>query len=170
MPVHRPRSIEEVIEGFSPTSVGESAAAVARQVVAQAHPANAERAKAMLCAASKLAQFALNVGLVPTAEMVTDDALIERFILGGTDGFSGATRRTLRTNLRALARALAPAPGAVGLPRERLWGRRDSNPHCGRFKRPASASWATPPYTKSFATLGSGVDPVQRVRPPARVP
>jgi hypothetical protein len=116
MPVHRPRSIEEVIEGFSPTSVGESAAAVARQVVAQAHPANAERAKAMLCAASKLAQFALNVGLVPTAEMVTDDALIERFILGGTDGFSGATRRTLRTNLRALARALAPAPGAVGLP------------------------------------------------------
>ena len=27
------------------------------------------------------------------------------------------------------------------------WGRRDSNPHWGRFKRPASASWATPPGT-----------------------
>ena len=25
------------------------------------------------------------------------------------------------------------------------WGRRDSNPHWGRFKRPASACWATPP-------------------------
>jgi hypothetical protein len=119
MPVHRPRTIEEVIEGFSPTSVSEPAAAVARHVVARAHPASAERAKAMLAAASKLAQFALNVGLDPGAEMVMDDALIERFILGGTEGFSPSTRRTMRANLRALARALAPAPGALGLPRER---------------------------------------------------
>jgi hypothetical protein len=27
------------------------------------------------------------------------------------------------------------------------WGRRDSNPHWRRFKRPASANWATPPET-----------------------
>ena len=29
--------------------------------------------------------------------------------------------------------------------RRSSWGRRDSNPHWGRFKRPASACWATPP-------------------------
>ena len=34
--------------------------------------------------------------------------------------------------------------GTVGATRP-AWGRRDSNPHWGRFKRPASASWATPP-------------------------
>ena len=33
----------------------------------------------------------------------------------------------------------APGPGLSS------WGRRDSNPHWGRFKRPASACWATPP-------------------------
>lgn len=29
------------------------------------------------------------------------------------------------------------------------WGRRDSNPHWRRFKRPASTNWATPPRTHS---------------------
>jgi hypothetical protein len=78
-----------------------------------------ERAKAMLYAVSRLAGFALSVGLAPTADAVSDDALIERFIVGGTSGLSTATRRTLRANLRAVARARAAAPGAVGLPRER---------------------------------------------------
>src|ERR1700689_889520 len=35
----------------------------------------------------------------------------------------------------------APEPGV----QLSAWGRRDSNPHWGRFKRPASACWATPP-------------------------
>jgi hypothetical protein len=39
------------------------------------------------------------------------------------------------------ANAVGPPNGVKPSP----WGRRDSNPHCGRFKRPASADWATPP-------------------------
>jgi hypothetical protein len=34
----------------------------------------------------------------------------------------------------------------TGIHPNRWWGRRDSNPHWRRFKRPASADWATPPY------------------------
>ena len=53
--------------------------------------------------------------------MLFDEALVERFILCGTDGRAAGTRRTLRTSLRALARVVAPAvgPGATALPRER---------------------------------------------------
>lgn len=121
MPVHRPRSVEGTIEGFSPTSVGGAAGAFARSVVAQAGPDSAARAKALLFAAAKLADFAVSVGVVATAEMLTNDALIERFILCGTQGVSLGTRRTLRTNLRSLARAVAPplGPDATSLPRER---------------------------------------------------
>jgi hypothetical protein len=110
-----------VIEGFSPTSVGPVAAAFARSVVAEARPASAARAKALLFAAAKLGDFAVSVGLEPTTETLLDDAVIERFILCGTKGHSAPTRRTLRSSLRALARAVAPAvgPGATPLPRER---------------------------------------------------
>jgi integrase len=117
---HSP-SVEGTIEGFSPTSVCPKAAVFARHVVAQAHPARVARAKALLFAATKLGDFAVSIGVEPSAEMLCDEALIERFILCGTEGHSAATRRTLRTNLRALARAVAPrvGPGAVPLPRER---------------------------------------------------
>jgi integrase len=49
------------------------------------------------------------------------EATIERFVLTGCPAVSAATRRTLRTNLRALARAhRAPSrPGPTPLPRER---------------------------------------------------
>ena len=47
--------------------------------------------------------------------------MIERFVLVGCPGVSPATRRTLRTNLRALAHALEayPQPAPVPLARER---------------------------------------------------
>jgi hypothetical protein len=52
--------------------------------------------------------------------MLLDDALSERFILCGTQWHSAGTRRTLRTSLRPLGRAVAPmvGPGATALPRE----------------------------------------------------
>jgi integrase len=120
VPSH-PTSVAETIEGFSPTSVGPLAGAFARCVVARAHPVRVARAKALLFAAAKLGDFALSVGVEPTTEILHDEALIERFILCGTGGHSVATRRTLRTSLRALARAVVPAvgPGATPLPRER---------------------------------------------------
>jgi hypothetical protein len=49
------------------------------------------------------------------------EATVERFVLVGCPAVSPATRRTLRTNLRALARAIEryPEPSAVPLARER---------------------------------------------------
>jgi hypothetical protein len=116
-----PPSVAGTIEGFSPTSVGPLAGAFARTVVAEARPASAARAKAFLFAAAKLGHFAVSIGVEPSTEMLLDEALVERFILCGTDGHSAGTLRTLRTSLRALARAITPVvgPGAAPLPRER---------------------------------------------------
>jgi hypothetical protein len=115
------RNVAGTIEGFSPTSVGPPAAAFARNVVAQARPTSVGRAKALLFAASKFGEFAVSVGVLATTEILRDEALIERFIWCGTNGHSAGTRRTLRTSLRALTRAVVPVvgPGATTLPRER---------------------------------------------------
>jgi len=110
-----------VIERYAPCSVSEAASAFARDVVAMARPAAPERAKALLFAAARLAAFGEEMGLELCAETLLCEATIERFILCGTGGLSPASVRTLRTNLRALARALDahPQPLPVALPRER---------------------------------------------------
>jgi integrase len=90
-------------------------------VVAEAAPATPGRAKALLFAAGKLARFGEQVGLELSAGVLLHASVIERFILTGAGTVSPATRRTLRTNLRALARAVEPypQPTPVRLPRER---------------------------------------------------
>ncbi len=113
--------VAEAIWGWRPCTVGERSAAFAREVVARAAPATPARARALLFAAARLAEFGERVGLEPCAEVLLHASVIERFVVVGTGGVSPATRRTLRTNLRALARALEahPEPRAVPLPRER---------------------------------------------------
>ena len=110
-----------VIAGWVPVSLSEAAAGFAREVVARAEPGTRARAKALLFAAGKLAVFGERVGLELDAGVLLHASVIERFILTGTDGVSPATRRTLRTNLRALARALEryPEPAPMRLARER---------------------------------------------------
>jgi integrase len=89
--------------------------------VGQACPASPARAKALLFAASRLAAFGQSVGLELCGAVLLDHSVIERFILCGCRSLSPATRRTLRANLRFLARALEahPQPAATALPRER---------------------------------------------------
>lgn len=110
-----------VIAGWAPRSLSEAAAACAREVVARAAPPTPGRAKALLFAAGRLAAFAERVGLELEAGVVLHSSVIERFVLTGAGGVSPATRRTLRTNLRALAHALEahPEPDPVPLARER---------------------------------------------------
>jgi integrase len=110
-----------VIAGWAPVSVSGAAAACARELVARAEPGTGARAKALLFAAGKLAGFGERVGLELDAGVLLHASVIERFILTGTDRVSPATRRTLRTNLRALAHALEayPQPDPVPLARER---------------------------------------------------
>ncbi|MHB8695846.1 MAG: hypothetical protein ACYDHH_31915 [Solirubrobacteraceae bacterium] len=109
------------IAGYAPRSLSPPAAAFVRAVVAGAAPGTPARAKALLFAASKLACFGERVGLELSAEVLLHPSVIERFIVLSEGIVSPATRRTLRTNLRALARAVEPhpQPAPVALARER---------------------------------------------------
>jgi integrase len=97
-----------------------AAAAFARSVVVAAGPGGQDRAKCLLWAASKLAAWAIGLGMDPAAEVLLHPSVIERFA-AHAPGISGAARRTLRTNLRFLARCVVPHldPADAPLPRER---------------------------------------------------
>jgi len=110
-----------VIAGWASRSLSPAAQTFVREVVASAAPGTRARAKALVFAAAKLTGFGESVGLELSAGVLLHGSVIERFILTGTGTVSPATRRTLRTNLRALARAVEPypQPAPVGLARER---------------------------------------------------
>jgi len=109
------------IAAYTPASLSAEAAGFARTAVSQAAPRTRERAKALLYAAGRLAAFGESVGMELEAEALLAEATIERFVLTGCRTVSPATRRTLRSNLRALARALEadPSPPPAPLARER---------------------------------------------------
>lgn len=119
--VGRADAARAAVAGYAPRSVSEAAAAFARGVVARAAPGTPGRAKALSFAASRLAAFAERVGLELSPAVLFSEAMIERFVLVGCDGLAPASVRTVRTNLRALARSLEryPEPQPVALPRER---------------------------------------------------
>ena len=96
------------------------AAAFARDVITAAGPEGTERAKNLLWAAGKLADFAIGLGLDPAPETVLHPSVAERFTRCAP-GLSGVARRTLRTNLRFIARRVVPHlyPADLPLPRER---------------------------------------------------
>jgi integrase len=101
--------------------VSGEAAGFARQVVGGCGPLNTEdRAKALLWAAGKLAGYGISIGLEPVPEVLLHPSVIERFTAHGP-GLSGAARRTLRTNLRFVARQVVPHldPADEPLPRGR---------------------------------------------------
>jgi len=109
------------IVAWAPVSLSAPAAAFARAVVAEAGPATPSRARALLFAAGRLAAFGESVGLQLEPGVLLHAAVVERFAVVGCGGVSPATRRTLRTNLRFLARHVGPpaGPAPVALPRER---------------------------------------------------
>jgi integrase len=112
------RAAARAIAAYAPVSLSPAAAAFARAAVRRAAPRTRERAKALLYAAGRLAGFAESVGMELDAETL-GEATIERFVLTGCPKVSAATRRTLRANLRALARAHRAHPSPQPLPRER---------------------------------------------------
>jgi hypothetical protein len=114
------RGAGALIASWRPSSVSPRAADFARAVVTGAAPGGRERAKSLLWAAGKLADYAIGCGLEPVPEVLLHSSVIERFAVSAP-GLSGAARRTLRTNLRFLARRVVPAlaPADAPLPRER---------------------------------------------------
>ena len=105
---------------WRPSSVSPQAAAFARQVVPLAAPGGQERAKNLLWAAGKLADYAIGLGLDLVPGIVLHPSVAERFTRCAP-GLSGAARRTLRTNLRFIGRRVVPHlyPADAPLPRER---------------------------------------------------
>jgi integrase len=110
-----------VIERYAPAWLSAPAAALVREVVAEAAPETPAPANALLFAAGRLAVFAQAVGLELSPEVVLREPVIERLVLCGCDHLSPASVRTLRTNLRALVRACEryPEPWPLPLARER---------------------------------------------------
>ena len=105
---------------WEPSSVSAQAAAFARDVIGQVAPAGRERAKNLLWAAGKLADWAIGLGLEAVPEVVLHPSVAERFARCAP-GLSGAARRTLRTNLRFIGRRVVPQlyPADLPLPREK---------------------------------------------------
>jgi hypothetical protein len=111
--------IASYIAGWQPSSVSPGAAGFARAVVREVAPGGQERAKNLLWAAGRLADWAIPLGLDPVPEVLFHPSVIERFT-AHAPGLTGVTRRTLRASLRFLARAVVPALAPVDrpLPRE----------------------------------------------------
>ena len=105
---------------WEPLTVSPRAAAFARDVIAAVCPGERERAKNLLWAAGRLADYAASLGLDLAPEVVFHPSVIERFARCAP-GLSAVARRTLRTNQRFIARRVAPQlyPADVPLPRER---------------------------------------------------
>jgi len=100
--------------------VSPQGAAFARGVIAAVAPEGRERAKNLLWAAGRLADYAASLGLDLQPGIVFHPSVIERFARCAP-GLSGVARRTLRTNQRFIARRVVPHlyPADVPLPRER---------------------------------------------------
>jgi integrase len=105
---------------WRPSSVSPRAASFAREVIARTGPEGRERAKNLLWAAGKLADYAFGLGMEPVPEAVLHPSTAERFTRCAP-GLSLVARRTLRTNLRFIGRRVVPHlyPADLPLPRDR---------------------------------------------------
>jgi integrase len=115
-----PLAVDGYIARWRPWSVSPGAAAFARDVITAVQPGGQERAKNLLWAAAKLADWALPLGLEAVPEVLLHPSTAERFTRCAP-GLSPVARRTLRTNLRFIGRRVVPQlyPQDMPLPRER---------------------------------------------------
>ena len=125
---------EGYIGRWRPSSVSPQAAAFARDVIARTAPQERERAKNLLWAAGRLADWALPLGLEAVPEVLLHPSTAERFTRCAP-GLSGVARRTLRTNLRFIGRQVVPQLYPADLP---LPG---SGPSSPTARRRSAASW-----------------------------
>src|SRR6266568_46906 len=108
------------IARWRPSSVPAEAAAFARNAITAAAPGGQERAKNLLRAAGKLADYGIGLGLDAVPAVLLHPSVAERFTRCAP-GLSKVARRTLRTNLRFIGRRVVPQlyPQDMPLPRER---------------------------------------------------
>jgi hypothetical protein len=120
MPAAGNADVAAYIGRWRPSSVPAEAAAFARDVIARTGPEGRERAKNLLWAAGKLADYGMGLGLDAAPEVLLHPSVTERFTRCAP-GLSPVARRTLRTNLRFIGRRVVPQlyPQDLPLPRER---------------------------------------------------
>jgi hypothetical protein len=142
--------VASYIGRWRPSPVSPRAAAFAREVIIGAEPGGRERAKNLLWAAGKLADWAVPLGLDAVPEVLLHPSVAERFTRCAP-GLSPVARRALRTNLRFIGRRVVPRlyPADMPLPRERakepyspadiagLLALADAQPTAGRRMRAA---------------------------------
>jgi hypothetical protein len=113
-------TVAGVIDRFCPRAPRD-VATFAKEVTSRAGPATPARAKALLFALTKLGSFVTSVGVDLDPQLCLAPAMIERFIVIEGRRLTPPTRRTLRSNLRFVARRVLvdnpPAP--IALSRER---------------------------------------------------
>jgi integrase len=108
------------ISRWRPSTISAQGAAFAREMITAVRPGNRERAKNLLWAAGKLADYAAGLGLEAVPQVVLHPSVAERFTRSAP-GLSPVARRTLRTNLRFIGRRVVPHlyPADLPLPRDR---------------------------------------------------
>jgi hypothetical protein len=146
---------------WRPSSVSAEAAVFARDVIRQAAPDGQERAKNLLWAAGKLADYAIRLGLELVPEVVLHPSVAERFARCAP-GLSGVARRTLRTNLRFTGRRADPLGSARRARHRHRVPVRRGRGH--RPRRPAARRAGTGPLPRPAA----GRRPVRTERPDLR--
>ena len=97
-----------VIADYRANGVDAEAVELARLLVSGAAPSGVARARSLLWITSRLVDWALSVGLEPRKEVVLKYSVIERFVSLAMADVSSSARRTARTNLRFMARKVAP--------------------------------------------------------------
>jgi integrase len=97
-----------VIASYRADGLSAPASRFARDVVSRCRPAGHCRARTLLWTCSRLGEFGLSLGLEPVKEVLLAPAVIERFVTVGLAGMSCSTRRSVRANLRHVARAVVP--------------------------------------------------------------
>ena len=149
------------IARWRPSSVSPRAAAFARDVVAAAGPGGQERAKNLLWAAAKLADYAIGLGLDPVPEVLLHPSVIERFtaLRAGAVGGGAADAAHEPAVHRPAGWCRSWHPADAPLPRERAKqpysaaeiagypgaGRRPARARRGGCARPGWSAWAPAP-------------------------
>jgi integrase len=113
---------EVVICAWRPRAHSPAAASFAREVVSLAHPATPSHARSLLWCCAKLASFGDEIGLPAVAEVLLSPSVVERFVSNGLTRCSAVRLRSVRTNLRFVARRVVPKlwpPDPLALPRNR---------------------------------------------------
>jgi integrase len=115
-------AVATAIAAWSPTVFDPAVADVARRLVAAAAPVSATRARTLLWCCARLASWAETVGVELAPEVLLHPSTIERFVGCGVAAMPSSRRRSVRTNLRFVARRVTPKlwpPEPLALSRSR---------------------------------------------------